>query len=236
MSSFARTGVLTTGQVAWICAVSPRTIQKWIDTGHLPGWKIPGVGVGRRGGGDRRVEAIELAAFLEAHAMPDAIVRFKALFPGSLPGRPQFLCASPSAPPPRPNILKRRVEARRARREPERPAYKVFEDEDSGYVYFVQPLAGGDIKIGFSLHPVTRIVRLQGSSPVRLRCLGVTLGGRRREHEVHTRFHELRVRGEWFKPDETLMAYITEHCIPFEPPPTPLPPSPRNERTRRVGV
>ena len=34
--------VLTTGEVAKICNVAPRTVSKWFDTGALTGYRIPG--------------------------------------------------------------------------------------------------------------------------------------------------------------------------------------------------
>lgn len=54
--------VLTTGQVAQLCAVAPRTVAKWVDSGRLKGYKLPG-------SQDRRIPARELLAFLESHSM-----------------------------------------------------------------------------------------------------------------------------------------------------------------------
>ena len=34
--------VLTTGEVAKICNVAPRTVSKWFDSGQLQGYRIPG--------------------------------------------------------------------------------------------------------------------------------------------------------------------------------------------------
>ena len=34
--------VFTTGQVAKICKVAPRTVSKWFDSGRLRGYRIPG--------------------------------------------------------------------------------------------------------------------------------------------------------------------------------------------------
>ena len=34
--------VLTTGEVAKICKVAPRTVTKWFDSGQLRGYRIPG--------------------------------------------------------------------------------------------------------------------------------------------------------------------------------------------------
>lgn len=51
-----------TGQIAKICEVAPRTVVKWIDTGLLTGYRIPG--------GGRRVERAVLEKFIQDHGMP----------------------------------------------------------------------------------------------------------------------------------------------------------------------
>ena len=58
-----RKDVLTTGQVAQICNVAPRTVTKWFDSGQLKGYRIPG-------SRDRRIPAPELIRFMKAHNMP----------------------------------------------------------------------------------------------------------------------------------------------------------------------
>lgn len=55
--------VFTTGQVAKICRVATRTATKWIDSGRLKGYRIPGCQ-------DRRVPRENLIRFLRAHKMP----------------------------------------------------------------------------------------------------------------------------------------------------------------------
>ena len=55
--------VLTTGDVAKICNVAPRTVSKWFDTGQLRGYRIPG-------SKDRRIPLSELIRFMKAHNMP----------------------------------------------------------------------------------------------------------------------------------------------------------------------
>ncbi|OHB54633.1 MAG: hypothetical protein A2173_06135 [Planctomycetes bacterium RBG_13_44_8b] len=55
--------VLTTGDVAKICNVAPRTVSKWFDTGQLKGYRIPG-------SKDRRIPMSELIRFMKAHNMP----------------------------------------------------------------------------------------------------------------------------------------------------------------------
>lgn len=55
--------VLTTGQVAKICNVAPRTVTKWFDSGELRGYRIPG-------SKDRRIPLDKLVSFLKMHGMP----------------------------------------------------------------------------------------------------------------------------------------------------------------------
>jgi excisionase family DNA binding protein len=57
--------VLTTGDVAKICNVAPRTVSKWFDTGQLKGYRIPG-------SKDRRIPLSELIRFMKVHNMPTA--------------------------------------------------------------------------------------------------------------------------------------------------------------------
>src|ERR1043165_195624 len=55
--------VLTTGEVAKICNVAPRTVSKWFDSGTLKGYRIPG-------SRDRRIPTGELVKFMKAHGIP----------------------------------------------------------------------------------------------------------------------------------------------------------------------
>ena len=58
--------VYTTGQVAKICRVAPRTVAKWIDKGRLVGYRIPG----SNGEGDRRITRTELIRFMTDFKIP----------------------------------------------------------------------------------------------------------------------------------------------------------------------
>jgi excisionase family DNA binding protein len=55
--------VLTTGEVARLCHVAPRTVSKWFDTGKLRGYRIPG-------SRDRRIPIAQVQAFMRAHGIP----------------------------------------------------------------------------------------------------------------------------------------------------------------------
>lgn len=54
---------LTTGQVARYCGVNFRTVIRWIERGHLKGYKLPGRG-------DNRVQVADFVKFLTANNMP----------------------------------------------------------------------------------------------------------------------------------------------------------------------
>ena len=55
--------ILTTGEVAKICNVAPRTVSKWFDSGQLRGYRIPG-------SKDRRIPMNALIKFMKAHSIP----------------------------------------------------------------------------------------------------------------------------------------------------------------------
>lgn len=55
--------VLTTGEVAKICNVAPRTVSKWFDSGQLKGYRIPG-------SKDRRIPLNNLVQFMKVHGIP----------------------------------------------------------------------------------------------------------------------------------------------------------------------
>ena len=55
--------VLTTGEVAKICNVAPRTVSKWFDSGQLQGYRIPG-------SKDRRIPMPQLIRFMKEHNIP----------------------------------------------------------------------------------------------------------------------------------------------------------------------
>lgn len=60
--------VYTTGQVATICKVAPRTVSKWFDSGRLKGYRIPD-------SQDRRIPAPHLFAFMLHHGIEQLIPR-----------------------------------------------------------------------------------------------------------------------------------------------------------------
>ena len=54
--------IFTTGYIAKMIGVAPRTVSKWFDSGRLKGYRIPG-------SNDRRIPRAHLAEFLAANDM-----------------------------------------------------------------------------------------------------------------------------------------------------------------------
>lgn len=78
------------------------------------------------------------------------------------------------------------------------------------YVYFIRCGASGPIKIGSAYDVAKRIVGLQTAHFEKLTLLGsseVLV-----EFDVHERFADLRMRGEWFSVSRSLLAFIDQHC------------------------
>ena len=64
--------VFTTGEVARICLVAPRTVGKWFDSGRLRGYRIPG-------SQDRRIPRQYLIEFLMANGMEHVLDNFESV-------------------------------------------------------------------------------------------------------------------------------------------------------------
>jgi excisionase family DNA binding protein len=58
--------VFTTGEVAKICRVAPRTVSIWFDRGKLKGYRMPG-------SQDRRIPEEYLRNFLNEHNMKELL-------------------------------------------------------------------------------------------------------------------------------------------------------------------
>jgi len=82
--------------------------------------------------------------------------------------------------------------------------------DPKGYVYFIQGLCGGAIKIGFSVDPVKRLRALQTGYPDTLTILFMVPGNESTERQVHKEFEASRLKGEWFRPDEHVIQKIKE--------------------------
>lgn len=87
---------------------------------------------------------------------------------------------------------------------------KRKEKEYDGYIYFIQGLCGGAIKIGYSQEPIKRLNQLQTGYPDTLTILMMIPGNKDLEQQLHEEFYEYKLKGEWFKPDPYLINKMKE--------------------------
>ena len=79
----------------------------------------------------------------------------------------------------------------------------------TGLIYFVEPVGGGAIKIGFTRgDPLIRLAQIQVSSPVKLHLRGAVPGDPVVEAALHHRFADHRTFGEWFAPAPEILDYL----------------------------
>lgn len=75
-----------------------------------------------------------------------------------------------------------------------------------GFVYFVHN--GEHVKIGWSKDWKGRLRTLQTSNPAKLKIMLVIVGSRADEGDLHAEFQADRVRGEWYRPTQQIVAFI----------------------------
>lgn len=98
-------------------------------------------------------------------------------------------------------------------------------DAPTSYVYFARAGEDGLVKIGHAKDVRSRLSSMQTGCPIPLTLLGVLPGGREREAELHARFADLRVRGEWFRAEGALAELLTRlDPVPKVPAREPKPP------------
>lgn len=76
------------------------------------------------------------------------------------------------------------------------------------FTYFIRD--GDAIKIGKSMAPVLRMQNLQSSSPRPMKMLAMVPATVASEPECHQRFEHLHIRGEWFRAEPDLLAFVRQ--------------------------
>lgn len=79
-------------------------------------------------------------------------------------------------------------------------------------IYFIQTKESGKIKIGYSTSPDKRIKDLQIANPEKLELIGLLKGSKDYEKQIHQKFEELNIHGEWFDPGNKLLEFIHKHA------------------------
>lgn len=84
-------------------------------------------------------------------------------------------------------------------------------DEPDEYVYFIQCLHTGRVKIGHSVRPRRRFGEINSHSPTQLAMIGTIAGDRQREKEIHGQLMNSQLCGEWFAPSAEVRDFLAEH-------------------------
>jgi hypothetical protein len=87
----------------------------------------------------------------------------------------------------------------------------------TGVVYFLQAEPGDPVKIGYAKDRAgveRRLRAAQLGHPAALRVLAIMDGGRVLEAELHRRFANDRIYGEWFRPSPGLLGLIRASQTP----------------------
>ncbi len=77
-------------------------------------------------------------------------------------------------------------------------------------VYLIADTEKRWCKIGYSATPKKRISGIQTASPLKIEIISIIAGDTTDEKELHKKFKDKRLNGEWFKYDEEIINYIRE--------------------------
>lgn len=92
-----------------------------------------------------------------------------------------------------------------------------------GAVYFIQAGNGGPIKIGYTgSDPKDRLATLQTGNALPLRVLVTVRGTPQDEAALHRLFNKHRMQGEWFAPDDQILAFVQGARMAGAPPVAPV--------------
>ena len=80
--------------------------------------------------------------------------------------------------------------------------------EQKSYVYFLLDKSNGAVKIGTTTNPNKRLKTIQCGHSQPLEILKVVEGGYELEAELHKKFVDYKILGEWFKVHKNLTSYI----------------------------
>ena len=100
-------------------------------------------------------------------------------------------------------------------------------------IYAITAREIGMVKIGYSKNPKSRIYGLRVSMPFHLVIEGVCDGTRVEERELHKRFKEHHVKGEWFRIEPEVEAFL-KTLSPPAPKPKTLKKRKREEEIERL--
>jgi hypothetical protein len=74
------------------------------------------------------------------------------------------------------------------------------------YVYFIR--CSGYVKIGTAIDVRARMASIKASNPNPIDIIAIIPASDDTEKRLHERFHPLRHKGEWFRPDKAIDAFL----------------------------
>ena len=85
-------------------------------------------------------------------------------------------------------------------------------NDSNGCTYVLQSVDGGDIKISYTSKsdPLERRSSIQTGNSKKIQIVGILKGNH--EAELHAKFCDIRLEGEWFKPEKALVDFIETKC------------------------
>lgn len=107
------------------------------------------------------------------------------------------------------------VEKAQLHREALRAFSVIWRQSDRLFLYAIQRGEGGPIKLGVAKDPDSRKKTLQTGSPEKLIGLAAWKALPGDERELHKRFAEHRISGEWFHPAPELIEYVYAADLPW---------------------
>jgi hypothetical protein len=81
------------------------------------------------------------------------------------------------------------------------------------YVYFIEAVGLGRVKIGYSSDPTRRLRELNTASPTELIIFRSMPGNEQMEKDIHARFSHHRIKHEWFNFDDEIKDYAKKNCL-----------------------
>ena len=83
-------------------------------------------------------------------------------------------------------------------------------------IYFIQAGEYGPVKIGFTDCGIKkRIDQMQSGNHRKLNIIGYMFGTVKKEKELHKKFDEYRLLGEWFFASPELLSFILQRYMPL---------------------